>query len=596
MSKTTIVNNVVPKEVLQQIQQDVLDKLSHILKQSFGPMGSNTVIKKENALNIYTKDGHTILSNIYFHGIIEQSIKDDIETITRHIVTTVGDGTTSGVMMSALIYRAINEISEKFKLPPVETLKYFNTIVEEICKDIRKHATECTPDDIYDICMISTNGNEFISSTIRDIYKKYDKDVFIDVSAGVDENTTIKGYDGMTINTGFVDSCFVTDTTKNECVVDHPRIYFFKDPIDTKEMAVMMDAILSKNIVGPYNHMIMAQNNGASVDSELTQIIPTVIVAPKISRDMSSLMSKIIGLMNQMPAGEKLPLLIISDYHQADEVDDIALLCQAPSIHKYIDPKIMEEDIKNGDAPTPDTIQDFCGTCEQIVSSSFKTSFINPVDMLDENGEYTVTYKNLLSFLETALAKAKENGEDAHVIGTLKRRIHSLRSNLVEISVGGISATDRDALRDLVEDAVKNCRSAAANGCGYGANFMGLQASVDVVAQRLKVSASDDCDPEDIIYTTIASAIYGAYCNITNELYSTISSDSEEIEKLTSESIDRGMPFNIRTRSFDGKVISSIESDIIVLETVSNIIGLMATSNQFIVPSPMHNVYVDVDL
>ena len=138
MNKTTIMNNVVPRETIRKIQQDVLDKLSIILKQSFGPMGSNTVIKKENALNVYTKDGHTILSNIYFHGIIEQSIKDDIETITRHIVTTVGDGTTSGVMMSALIYRAVNEISDKFHLPPAETLEYFNEVVDSICNRIKK--------------------------------------------------------------------------------------------------------------------------------------------------------------------------------------------------------------------------------------------------------------------------------------------------------------------------------------------------------------------------------------------------------------------------------------------------------------------------
>ena len=213
--------------------------------------------------------------------------------------------------------------------------------------------------------------------------------------------------------------------------------------------------------------------------------------------------------------------------------------------------------------------------------------------MKNEDGSYTTTYNNLLSFLETSLSKAKENGEDAHAIGTLKRRIHSLRSNLVEVSVGGISPTDRDALRDLVEDAVKNCRSAAANGVGYGANFMGFDASASELADRLKTSEMNDNDPKDIIFTTIASAIYGAYGNITNELYSTIVGTSEEIEKFARESLDRGYPYNIRTRSWDGKVVSSIESDIVGLQTVSKIIGLMATSNQFIVPSPMHNVYVD---
>ena len=64
-------------------------------------------------------------------------------------------------------------------------------------------------------------------------------------------------------------------------------------------------------------------------------------------------------------------------------------------------------------------------------------------------------------------------------------------------------------------------------------------------------------------------------------------------EEICDTLIEYGCPFNIRTQSFDGIVSSSIESDIIILETVSKIIGLMATCNQFIVPSPMHNVYVD---
>ena len=582
MNKTTRVNNVVPKETLRPIQQNVLDQLSAILVQSFGPMGSNTVIKKENALNVYTKDGHTILKNIYFHGIIEQSIKDDIESITRHIVTTVGDGTTSAVIMSGLIFDAIARIGDDNDIPPVQLLKMFDKAVQKISDTIRSYKTECTVEDVYDIAMISTNGNEFISGVLRDIYAEHGMEVFIDVAAAIDENTVIKTFDGMTINTGFTDSCYVTDTAKNEAVVDNPRVYFFKDPIDTKEMAGMFDAIISKNIVGPYNAMVQGQH---------ADMIPTVVIAPKMSRDMSSLLAKITALMNQMPAGEKLPLLIITDYHQPDEVDDIRLLCNAPSIHKYIDPEIFKQDLENGDAPTPETIQDFCGYCESVVSSSFKTSFINPCAMKDENGEFTSTYKNLLSFLETELSRARENSEDVHFIGTLKRRIHSLKSNLIELSIGGITASDRDALRDLVEDAVLNCRSAAANGVGYGANFMGLKASTNVLADFIAEHNADEKISSDTkIMTEIFSAIAGAYGEITNILYSEYNIDNRAVITKT---LEADCPMNLITEEFDHKVKSSIESDIIILETINKIIGLMATCNQFIVPSPMHNVYVE---
>lgn len=574
MNKSTSITNVVDKETLNKIQNEVLQRLSDILANSFGPMGSNSCIKKENAFNIYTKDGHTILKNIYFHGIIEQSIKDDVETITRHIVKTVGDGTTSAVMLAAEMYESIMDISNTYSVPPVEMLNNFKRVIHTVCEDIKAAGHDATLEDIYDICMISTNGNEFISHTISDIYKDYGMEVFIDVSASTDTDTIVKSYDGMTLNTGFANPCYVNNN-KNEAVIDRPRVYFFQHPIDTKEMAVLFDTIITKNIIQPYSAM---------VKGESANMIPTVIVTPKLSQDLSAIMSSVINLMSQQEKATKLPLLIIEGYHQTDEVADICLLCNGKGIHKYIDPEILQHDIETGDAPTPETIQDFCGYCDQVVATNAKTSFINPVDMHDENGEFTMVYKNLLDYLETGLKNAKENGEDARVIGGFKRRIHALRSNLVELIIGGISQSDRDALRDLVEDAVLNCRSAAANGVGYGANYMALEA----------LDKYDDAHDTTDIEANIADSLHDGYMYIISRLYeNTPFAVGKGSEDLCDTMLETGCPYNIRTNEFDFKVKSSIESDIVILNTVSEIIGLMATCNQFIVPSPMHNVYVD---
>ena len=54
-----------------------------------------------------------------------------------------------------------------------------------------------------------------------------------------------------------------------------------------------------------------------------------------------------------------------------------------------------------------------------------------------------------------------------------------------------------------------------------------------------------------------------------------------------------GVLYNIREKRWDDNVKSSIMSDVVILETVSKIIGMMATCNQFIVPTAAHNIYVD---
>ena len=59
-------SNVVGKDTMRAVQTSVLQDLSDILINSFGPKGSNTCIKEMNALNMYTKDGFTILKHLNF--------------------------------------------------------------------------------------------------------------------------------------------------------------------------------------------------------------------------------------------------------------------------------------------------------------------------------------------------------------------------------------------------------------------------------------------------------------------------------------------------------------------------------------------------
>ena len=56
-------------------------------------------------------------------------------------------------------------------------------------------------------------------------------------------------------------------------------------------------------------------------------------------------------------------------------------------------------------------------------------------------------------------------------------------------------------------------------------------------------------------------------------------------------SFDNGCPLNIRTNEYDHKVVSSIRSDICILETISKILTLMFTTNQYLVQAPVYNVY-----
>jgi hypothetical protein len=78
------------------------------------------------------------------------------------------------------------------------------------------------------------------------------------------------------------------------------------------------------------------------------------------------------------------------------------------------------------------------------------------------------------------------------------------------------------------------------------------------------------------------------------DLYKQSGIPAMEAEFILHDNLDRGSPYNIRTREWDRKVKSSIESDIIVLDSVAKIISIMVTCNQFLTPNPQMNIYMDL--
>lgn len=571
---TTVISNIVPKNKLREIQLKTLDELKDSLICSFGPMGSNTCIKLDKAPNQYSKDGHTILKHINYNGVIEHSVKEDIESITRYITTTVGDGTTSAVILSNFIFKSLAELEDEHKIPPFKLIKMFKSAVSDIKEKIKKNAKPTTPEEIYNIAMISTNSNEEISNNLKNIYEEYGMDVFIDVGISNSTENMLKIYDGLTLNSGYADPCFVNEAKNNSCTIVNPDLYVFEDPIDTPEMIGLFDHIIATNIIRPWN------------EQNMESLVPTVILSPKLSRDMSSIMDSLAEFILKVPIKQRPPICIITNINQTDVLADIAKLSGATCIRKYIDPKIQEADIARGAAPTIENITSgkFNGKCDMVSADNNKTKFVRPKKMFNEDGSYSDIYNALIEFLERAVEKAKLEGEDNHSVGILKRRLNALKGMMVEYLVGGISMTDRDSLRDLVEDAVLNCRSAAQNGTGCAANFEGLLASYNYITTN---------NFENSIEYEIASAIYDAYAELVATLYSTTMDVSvEDINKYMDEGVK--IPFNLVTGKMDNTAQSSIESDIVVLDTISKIVSIMFTCNQFVVPTSMHNIYIEV--
>ena len=589
------VSNIVPKNVLREVQLETIERIANALANSYGPSGSTTLIRKGDdvkgsGVTAYTKDGHSILGAIKFNKPIEMSILDDLKDITRNTVKTVGDGTTSAVILSYEIFRALNEIiSDHANFTEKAVVSELQKVVKDITTIIENSKQKPTIDKIYQIALTSTDGNEEVASSIREIYEQFGLGVYIDVGISNTTNHMVKTYEGLTIDGGYFNPCFINRAKDAVSELQNPNIYIFEDPIDNNYTLNLCYKIVEQNLIAPltkYNTLVQ-QGNQAEADAVIAnELKATAIITPTFGRDIRSQMDSIIDMMSSSKIEQRAPLTIITGMTDVDRLADLAAMTGAKTIKKYVDPEVQKSDVEKGIAPTLDNVAtEFGGKAELLVADTKTTKVINPELMFvnDEEGKrvFSSEYNNLLASLEAQLAQLDTVKESATEVNVLRRRIQSLKCNMVDYLIGGVSYTDRDALKDAVEDAVLNCRSAAKEGIGYAANFEGLRAAHEVAEVTSNLSP---------IREAVSNAVYKAYANTVARIYvDYMAVEDIEQDDLIKTLIERNKPIDVTGN--DREVLSSIKTDPTTLQAIVDIVGLMFKTNQFLCPIPDMNTY-----
>lgn len=589
------VSNIVPKNVLREVQLETIERIANALANSYGPSGSTTLIRKGDdvkgsGVTAYTKDGHSILGSIKFNKPIEMSILDDLKDITRNTVKTVGDGTTSAVILSYEIFRALNEIiSDHANFTEKAVVAELQKVVKDITTIIENSKQKPTIDKIYQIALTSTDGNEEVANSIREIYEQFGLGVYIDVGISNTTNHMVKTYEGLTIDGGYFNPCFINRAKDAVSELQNPNIYIFEDPIDNNYTLNLCYKIVEQNLIAPltkYNTLVQ-QGNQAEADAVIAnELKATAIITPTFGRDIRSQMDSIIDMMSSSKIKQRAPLTIITGMTDVDRLADLAAMTGAKTIKKYVDPEVQKSDVEKGIAPTLDNVAtEFGGKAELLVADTKTTKVINPELMFvnDEEGKrvFSSEYNNLLASLEAQLAQLDTVKESATEVNVLRRRIQSLKCNMVDYLIGGVSYTDRDALKDAVEDAVLNCRSAAKEGIGYAANFEGLRAAYEVAEVTSNLSP---------IREAVSNAVYKAYANTVARIYvDYMAVEDIEQDDLIKTLIERNKPIDVTGNNRE--VLSSIKTDPTTLQAIVDIVGLMFKTNQFLCPIPDMNTY-----
>jgi chaperonin GroEL (HSP60 family) len=172
----------------------------------------------------------------------------------------------------------------------------------------------------------------------------------------------------------------------------------------------------------------------------------------------------------------------------------------------------------------------------------------------------------------------------------MRKRIALLQNSMATLYIGGYSEQEKNTDKFLLEDAVSACKSALKYGYIYGGNLI-----IPHIIYNLKKDNDSFIFDLDKKYPHVGSyrikelmnCIYAAFSESFKTVLRNFYQDKEaNVLDIFNKCLRTNKIYNLKTHSYENMtkthIINSTQTEIEIMNTVISIIGLVATSNQFI--------------
>lgn len=543
---------------------DILNRISDILSKTLGPHGSTTIIESHLLDHQVSKDGYTVLSKLIFTDSYSRVLLELIKKISNRLVRTVGDGSTSAVVASASFFNRLKEFTtQNPHIPPQELLNALKIISSNISMNLKHQSTqidgteECK-DILRNIAYISTNGDVEVSQLVADVVERTGREGIIALERSKSDQTHIVEQRGFTVHRGYVDSCFANrfEERGNRCDFGKTMVFICDGRLDAADLPILLSIITNRMKVGGDAFVVVANGYNDDVLNTLRGIVAS-------------------------NTGINICLIdhATNSSSQLSRLNDLAMILGAT---------VYQKRTKN---ISPDHIlklletTDILGYCDKFECNDSKSSFIDGKGKEEDLNLYIARLRNQLQEMVAETSHIDTSTQEADC----RRRLAVLTSGAFTIFVGGDSEQEKDAKKYLVEDAVFAARSALRHGIVPGGMlaiprmFFSNENMQSAIAEEVaKKSVLTKEQGEELVNGIVKSFI---------DVYSHIIAPYAKYHSLDPSSyivelIKEGKIVNMRTFKEESieesRIVNSVETDTEILKAVVSIIGLVATSNQFI--------------
>lgn len=557
-------SNVLNKEITNKIIKETLKDIASCLANSLGPYGSTSIIEDQILNHVISKDGYTILNKFMYDNEVSQTVLEIIKKISRSLVREVGDGSTSSIIIAAQLYIEIEKIlSETYVSPKLITkiLKIVEKILEEEIKNKSIPITEDNFEKIEDIATISNNNDRELGKLIADLYRKIGVDGFITLENSKTDKDYYEIKDGYEINRGYIHTIFANSKNKMDCEFDKPLIFICNDTLREEDLEFL------KEMVGQVC---------------LSLQLPLIIVAKDYDSEVVNFL-KINKIQNR---GLNLSAI---DHSMANKFSQDCL----GDFASYVGATIYDK-FSGTNSETFD--MSILGNCEKAIITEKNSKFINGGgDEKDIEERIQVITE---SYNEMKIADQRHDRDEE--LYNLQRRISSLNCNIATFYVGGNSEIEKENRKYLLEDSVYACQSTIKNGYIIGGNLIipmiiaksKTDIYLKVVDELKKENICDEGLVEDLI-NSIDKAFRKGFLTVLNNYCNRTADNEEIVDKCVQDNTIYNLT-NFEEESIDTTtIINSSSTDIEIMKATFSIIGLLATSNQFVSRSIIRDMYYE---
>ena len=405
-----------------------------VVSNTLGPYGKTVIIESGNRKSIVTKDGVTILKNIYSNDSIENIALELCKQASNKMLEDVGDGTTTTtILLKNILEFGIEVLKQnKGKYIPSMVAKGMEVAVNEVINYVNDNkftidtSLKTSIGFIKNVVNVATNYDKVATDLIMKAYSykmESNDNIEIDVVETNINESYVTSHKGMVYDAGFMSPLFINDNVTNSCIFDE----------ETGVLILNYDVRGIQNIIPILEKFASSENPLVIFVNDIDQNTLKGVLANITTNGLK------IAFIKNNPAFDirKYELNDLSHYTGAtilNKGDEISLA--HVGILSYIKIQRYKSLLKKHDEID---IRDYA----ESIKKSFEEGKFNSIDrIVDEN------YFN--------------------------RRISNLTGSIATIHIGSNSEVERKELYDRVEDGVFSLKHAISSGIipGGGTTFL----------------------------------------------------------------------------------------------------------------------------